>query len=147
VDVRSDASRELKEYAELNMLEILPPNIDTSGRKKYPVLVRVYGGPVSQMVSNKYERDWHSYLACEQKYVIVMVDGRGTGFKGRELRNPVTDNLGHYEVLDQIAVAREMLSREYVDKKRIGIWGWSYGGYMTLKTLEADSGVYTLGSK
>lgn len=52
------------------------------------------------------------------------MDGRGTGFKGRKLRNPVMDNLGHYEVLDQVAVAREWAKRRYVDKKRMGIWGW-----------------------
>lgn len=132
-------------FVELNMLEILPPGIDTSGHKKYPVLIRVYGGPGSQMVSNKFERDWHSYLACEKKYIVVMVDGRGTGFKGRQLRNPVIDDLGHYEVIDQVKAGSEMIKRNYVDRSRIGIWGWSYGGYMTLKTLEADSGVFTLG--
>ncbi|ORY33110.1 putative dipeptidyl-peptidase [Naematelia encephala] len=130
---------------ELNMLQIFPPNMDASGRKKYPVLIRVYGGPGSQMVSNRFERDWHTFLACEKKYIIVMIDGRGTGFKGRPLRNPVTDELGHYEVLDQIAAAAEMVKKEYVDRNRIGIWGWSYGGYMTCKAIEADSGVFTLG--
>ena len=108
----------------LNMLEIFPPGMDASGRKKYPVLIRVYGGPGSQMVSNKWEQDWHSYLACERKYIIVMVDGRGTGFKGRALRNPVMDQLGHWEVVDQIKAASEMKKREYVDSSRIGIWGW-----------------------
>ncbi len=53
-----------------------------------------------------------------------MLDGRGTGFKGRSLRNPVIDNLGTWEVADQIVAAREMVKREYVDRKRIGIWGW-----------------------
>ncbi|WVR09063.1 hypothetical protein IAU60_006124 [Kwoniella sp. DSM 27419] len=130
---------------ELNMLEIMPPNIDTSGRKKYPVLIRVYGGPGSQMVSNKFERDWHTFLAASMKYIVIMIDGRGTGFKGRQLRNPVRDNLGYYEVIDQIAAAKEMVKRGYVDRKRVGIWGWSYGGYMTCKTVEADSGIFTLG--
>lgn len=109
---------------QLNMLEILPPNIDITGRKKYPVLIRVYGGPGSQMVSNRFERDWHSYLAASQRYIIVMLDGRGTGFKGRNLRNPVRDDLGRWEVQDQIAAAREMAKRAYVDRSRIGIWGW-----------------------
>ncbi|KIY32640.1 dipeptidyl aminopeptidase [Cryptococcus gattii E566] len=130
---------------QLNMLEILPPNIDITGRKKYPVLIRVYGGPGSQMVSNRFERDWHSYLAASQRYIIVMLDGRGTGFKGRNLRNPVRDDLGRWEVQDQIAAAREMAKRAYVDRSRIGIWGWSYGGYMTCKTIEAASGIFTLG--
>ncbi|WVF65548.1 hypothetical protein IAT40_000276 [Kwoniella sp. CBS 6097] len=130
---------------ELNMLEMLPPNIDTSGRKKYPVLIRVYGGPGSQMVSNRFDRDWHTFLVTSMKYVVIMVDGRGTGFKGRNLRNPVRDDLGHWEVIDQIAAAKEMVKRGYVDRDRVGIWGWSYGGYMTCKTIEADSGIFTLG--
>ncbi|WWC91210.1 uncharacterized protein L201_006152 [Kwoniella dendrophila CBS 6074] len=130
---------------ELNVMEMLPPNIDTSGRKKYPVLMRVYGGPGSQMVHNRFERDWHTYLVTTLKYIVVVVDGRGTGFKGRQLRNPVIDDLGHWEVVDQINAAKEMVKRGYVDRKRIGIWGWSYGGYMTCKTVEADSGIFTLG--
>lgn len=130
---------------ELNIIEIYPPNIDMSGRKKYPVLIQVYGGPYSQMVDNRFKRDWHSFLACEQKYVIVRIDGRGTGFKGRGLRNPIRDDLGHWEVEDQAALARELVKRKYVDRKRVGIWGWSYGGYMTLKTLEAYSDLFTLG--
>ena len=128
-------------------MERLPPNIDTSGRKKYPVLFQMsvpiqfnyiispqlqaaaehycrYGGPGSQKVSSVFTRAWDDYLACERKYIIVTVDGRGTGFKGRALRNPVTDNLGHWEVVDLIAAAREMTKRKYVDRSRIGIWGW-----------------------
>lgn len=130
---------------ELNMVEILPPNADTSGRKKYPVLVEVYGGPYSQKVSNEFKRDWHTFLACEQKYVIVRVDGRGTGFKGRQLRNPIRDDLGHYEPIDQAALARELVKRKYIDRSRVGIWGWSYGGYTTLKTLELNPDLFTLG--
>ncbi|CAE6526034.1 unnamed protein product [Rhizoctonia solani] len=153
---------------ELNFMEIRPPNMDETGRKKYPVLFRVYGGPGSQMVHSRFERDWHHYLACSLQYVIVVVDGRGTGFKGRKLRNPVRGNLGYWEVVDQINAARKLrnpvrgnlgywevvdqinaariwAAKQYVDSKRIGIWGWSYGGFMTSKVLEADAGVHTLG--
>lgn len=87
-------------------MELLPPNFDDSGRTKYPVLFRVYGGPYSQMVHTRFDRDWHAYLACGLKYVVVMVDGRGTGFKGRRLRNPVRENLGYWETRDQIEAAR-----------------------------------------
>ena len=76
------------------------------------------------MVSNAFARDWHTYLVTELKYIVIMVDGRGTGFAGRHLRNQVRDDLGHWEVVDQIAAAREMTKRTYVDTKRIGIWGW-----------------------
>jgi len=65
-----------------------------------------YGGPGSQLVDLRFGRDWHEYLACGLDYIIVIVDGRGTGFKGRKLRNPVKDNLGFYETVDQIAAAK-----------------------------------------
>ena len=87
-------------------------------------LTRRYGGPGSQLVSNRYERDWQSYLACEKKYITIIIDGRGTGYRGREFRNPIKDNLGYVEVLDQVAAAREVAKRRYVDRDRIGIWGW-----------------------
>ncbi len=119
----------MSDGVELNAVELLPPNFDASGRKKYPVLFRVYGGPGSQMVSQRFERDWHHYLAAEKKVIVVTVDGRGTGYKGRAFRDPITDNLGYYEVIDQVNAAKEWGRRRYVDNKRIGIWGWvGYGG-------------------
>lgn len=91
---------------ELNVMELIPPYFDDSGRTKYPVLFRVYGGPGSQMVHTRFEVDWHSYLVCSLKYVIVVVDGRGTGFKGRTLRNPIKGNMGNWETQDQVEAAR-----------------------------------------
>ncbi|KAK7031462.1 dipeptidyl peptidase IV N-terminal region-domain-containing protein [Favolaschia claudopus] len=130
---------------ELNVKEIRPPRMDDSGRTKYPVLFRVYGGPWSQLVDLTFSRgDWHEYLACGHSYIIVTVDGRGTGFKGRKLRNAVKGNLGFWETKDQIAAARIWASKDYVDPKRIGIWGWSYGGFMSAKVVEADAGIHSL---
>ncbi|CCM01272.1 uncharacterized protein FIBRA_03321 [Fibroporia radiculosa] len=129
---------------ELNVIEIRPPRMDNTGRTKYPVLFRVYGGPGSQLVSLDYSHDWHDYLACSLEYVIVIVDGRGTGYKGRKLRNPVKDNLGHWETQDQINAAKIWAAKSYVDPKRIGIWGWSYGGFMSAKVVEANAGIHTL---
>ena len=91
---------------ELNVKELRPPRMDDSGRVKYPVLFRVYGGPSSQLVNTVFVRDWHDYLVCSLKYIVVIVDGRGTGFKGRKLRNPVRGNLGFFEAVDQINAAR-----------------------------------------
>jgi dipeptidyl aminopeptidase len=130
---------------ELNAMELRPPGMDDSGRTKYPVLFRVYGGPDSQLVDTRFSIDWHHYLACSLKYVIVVVDGRGTGFKGRKHRNPIRGNLGYYEVIDQVNAARQWATKRYVDTKRIGIWGWSYGGYMTTKVMENGAGVHSLG--
>jgi len=129
---------------ELNAVELRPPHMDDSGRTKYPVLFRVYGGPGSQLVSASFDVDWHAYLACSLQYVIVVVDGRGTGYKGRALRNPVKGNLGFWEVRDQINAARFWAAKDYVDPKRIGIWGWSYGGFMSAKVVEANAGIHSL---
>ncbi|KAI0249668.1 dipeptidyl aminopeptidase [Lactifluus subvellereus] len=129
---------------ELNALELRPPHMDDSGRTKYPVLFRVYGGPNSQLVSASFDLSWHAYLACSLQYVIVVVDGRGTGFKGRALRNPVKGNLGFWEVRDQVNAARLWAAKDYVDPNRIGIWGWSYGGFMSSKVVEADAGIHSL---
>ncbi|EJC99985.1 dipeptidyl aminopeptidase [Fomitiporia mediterranea MF3/22] len=129
---------------EFNTMELLPANFDDSGRIKYPVLFRVYGGPGSQMVHTRFERDWHAYLACTLKYIVVIVDGRGTGFRGRALRNPIRGNLGYWETRDQVGAARIWASKKYVDPKKIGIWGWSYGGFMSSKVVEANEGIHSL---
>ena len=129
---------------ELNVLERRPPRMDDTGRTKYPVLFKVYGGPNSQTVNVKFAREWEDYLVCSLGYVVVTVDGRGTGAKGRALRSVVKGNLGWYEVLDQVAAAKEWVTRDYVDSHRIGVWGWSYGGYMAAKIVEKSAGVHTL---
>ncbi|KAF5386417.1 hypothetical protein D9757_006636 [Collybiopsis confluens] len=129
---------------ELNVKEIRPPRMDDSGRTKYAVLFYVYGGPFSQNVHLRYQRDWSDYLACGMQYIIITVDGRGTGFKGRKLRNTVKSNLGYFETIDQINAARIWAAKDYVDPKRIGIWGWSYGGFMSSKVAEADAGIHSL---
>ncbi|KAG9313219.1 dipeptidyl aminopeptidase [Chiua virens] len=129
---------------EFNVKEMRPPKMDDSGRTKYPVLFLVYGGPGSQKVNVQYNHDWHDYLVCTLQYVVVVVDGRGTGYKGRQLRNPVRYNMGFWETLDQINAARIWAGKDYVDSKRIGIWGWSYGGFMASKVAEADAGIHSL---
>ncbi|KIY67818.1 dipeptidyl aminopeptidase [Cylindrobasidium torrendii FP15055 ss-10] len=129
---------------DLNVVEMRPPRMDGSGRTKYPVLFKVYGGPNSQTVNQRFSREWEHYLACSLEYVIVSIDGRGTAAGGRGLRSVVKDNLGWYEVIDQVAAAREWASRDYVDPQRIGVWGWSYGGYMAAKVVEKAAGVHTL---
>ncbi|TFK73733.1 dipeptidyl aminopeptidase [Pluteus cervinus] len=129
---------------ELNVKEIRPPRMDDSGRTKYPVLFRVYGGPGSQTTELTFSRDWDTYVTCGLQYILVIVDGRGTGFKGRKLRNPVKGNLGYWETVDQISAARIWASKNYVDPKRIGIWGWSYGGFMSSKVVEANAGIHSL---
>lgn len=125
-----------------NMIEILPPSFDPT--KKYPVLFYVYGGPGSQLVTQTFAIDFSYVVSAQLNAVVVTVDGRGTGFNnintdmGSRYKFTVRDRLGHFEPIDQIAAAKEWASRPYVDKRRIAIWGWSYGGFLTLKTLEKD---------
>ncbi|CCH51536.1 peptidase S9B dipeptidylpeptidase IV domain protein [Fibrisoma limi BUZ 3] len=125
----------------LNGFEIRPLSFDST--KKYPVLMFVYGGPGSQTVENDWDtRDffWYQVLA-DKGYVIVSVDNRGTGARGTTFRTQTYAQLGKLETQDQIAVAQTLKTWPYVDPNRVGIWGWSYGGYMTAlcMTLGADT--------
>lgn len=122
----------------LQVLERRPPHFNPS--KKYPVLFFLYGGPGSQTVDRKFTIDFQSYVASSLGYIVVTVDGRGTGFIGREARCIVRGNLGHYEANDQIETAKIWADKPYVDEGRMAVWGWSYGGFMTLKILEQDAG-------
>lgn len=119
----------------LNAYMITPPDFNKS--KKYPVLMYQYSGPGSQQVANKYQLDsymWHQYLA-QQGYIIVVADGTGTGGRGEEFKKKTYLQLGNLESNDQITVARHLASQHYVDAGRIGIWGWSYGGFMSSTCL------------
>ncbi|KAL9110042.1 MAG: hypothetical protein Q9227_005381 [Pyrenula ochraceoflavens] len=122
----------------LQAVERRPPRFNP--KKKYPVIFWLYNGPGSQMVNRKFTVDFQAYLASSLGYIVVTVDGRGTGFIGREARCIVRGNLGKYEAHDQIHAAKIWASKPYVDPARIAIWGWSYGGFMTLKVLETDAG-------
>lgn len=123
---------------ELNYIERLPPGFDES--KKYPVLFHQYSGPGSQQVDKKFKVDYQSYVASGLGYIVVTVDGRGTGYIGRAARIIIREHLGLYESADQIAAGKHWAAKPYVDPERLAIWGWSFGGFNTLKTLEADAG-------
>lgn len=126
----------------LNAYMIKPADFDES--KKYPVLMYVYGGPGSQNVTNSWggTRDfWHHHLASEG-YIVVCVDNRGTGARGRNFKHLTYANLGKIETEDQIAGAKYLGTLPYVDKSRIGIWGWSYGGYMSSLALMVGNDVF-----
>ncbi|MCH7397362.1 S9 family peptidase [Belliella sp. DSM 107340] len=126
----------------LNAYMIKPVDFDESN--KYPVLMYVYGGPGSQNVTNSWggARDfWHHHLAAEG-YIVVCVDNRGTGARGRDFKHSTYANLGKIEVEDQIAGAKHLGTLPFVDKGRIGIWGWSYGGYMSSLALMIGNDVF-----
>ncbi|KAK4985561.1 hypothetical protein LTR50_005897 [Elasticomyces elasticus] len=123
---------------ELNLVERRPPHFDA--KKKYPVLFWQYSGPGFQEVDRKFTIDFQSYIASSLGYIVVTLDGRGAGYLGRKTRCIVRGNIGHYEAHDQIAAAKVWAQKSYVDPERLAIWGWSYGGFTTLKTLEIDAG-------
>lgn len=121
---------------ELNAYMVKPSNFDPS--RRYPVIMSQYSGPGSQQVLDKWTLDWEAYYASKG-YIVVCVDGRGTGGRGVEFRTCVYRHLGEYETVDQIAAARHIASLPYVDASRIGIYGWSYGGYEALMCATDDN--------
>lgn len=112
---------------------MIKPN-DFSASRKYPVIMYQYSGPGSQQVLDNWQIDWMNYAAT-QGYIVLCVDPRGTGGRGRAWETVVYKNLGHYETIDQQGAARYAASLPYVDGSRIGITGWSYGGYETLMAI------------
>ena len=115
--------------------------VDFTSSKKYPVVMFQYSGPGSQQVLNEWSIGWMNWYA-ENGYIIICVDGRGTGGRGRAFMDVVYKNLGHYESIDQIAAARYAASLPYVDASRIGMHGWSYGGYETLMSVSQPGAPY-----
>lgn len=131
------------EGVELNGWMIKPADFDPG--KKYPVLMYVYGGPGSQTVTNSWGRGdlWYQMLASKG-IITASVDNRGTGARGEEFKKMTYMQLGKYETIDQIEAARYLGSLNYVDSTRIGIWGWSYGGYMSTLGLTKGADVFSM---
>lgn len=130
---------------ELNSYIIRPPNFDEN--REYPVLMYCYGGPGNQEVLNSWQGInylWFQMLA-QQGYVVFCVDNRGSGGKGKEFRTATYPNLGHLETIDQVAAAKWLQDQSWVDADRIGIWGWSYGGYLTSLCMTKGEGIFKMG--
>ena len=130
--------------ADLNAWIIKPPNFDKN--KKYPLFMFLYGGPGSQQVLNKYGSSnfyWYQMLA-QKGFVVACVDNRGTGGKGSEFKKMTYKELGKYETIDQIDAAKYFGNLEYIDKERIGIQGWSYGGYMSSLAITKGAETFKL---
>ena len=128
---------------DLNMWMIKPADFDA--QKEYPLLMFQYSGPGSQQVANRWNGTndyWHQLLA-QEGMIIICVDGRGTGLKGRDFKKVTQKELGKYEVEDQIAAAKKLAERSYIDKNNIGIWGWSYGGFMSTNCLLKGNDIFS----
>ena len=130
---------------ELRGSMIKPANFDAG--KKYPVLMYVYGGPGSQTVMDSWGGTrylWHQMLA-QRGYVVVSVDNRGTGARGSAFKKATYLKLGAVETADQVEAARHLATLPWVDATRIGIWGWSYGGFMTASAMFAPGSPFKAG--
>uniref|UniRef100_A0A671QB80 Dipeptidyl peptidase 4-like n=1 Tax=Sinocyclocheilus anshuiensis TaxID=1608454 RepID=A0A671QB80_9TELE len=122
---------------------MFPPNFDSS--KKYPLLIQVYGGPASQNTDYVFRLEWATYLCSTEKVIIASFDGRGSGYQGDEIMHAIYGRLGTYEVEDQISAMRKLIEMGFIDKNRIGMWGWSYGGYVTSMVLGSGCGLLKCG--
>jgi dipeptidyl-peptidase-4 len=134
-EIELSSIQETGEHPELFYRLIKPVDFDST--KKYPVIVYVYGGPHSQLVTNSWlggSRMWQHYMA-NKGYIAFTLDNRGTSGRGFDFENSIHRQLGKLEVLDQMAGIDYLLNLPYVDKDRIGVHGWSYGGFMTLNLI------------
>lgn len=127
---------------ELNAWMIKPADFDEN--KKYPVMMTQYSGPNSQQVLDVFGFDWEYYLASKG-IIVVCVDGRGTGARGEAFRKCTYLKMGLYESQDQVEAAQALGKLPYIDKDRMAIWGWSFGGYNTLMALTVGKGTFKVG--
>ena len=132
------------EDTELNAWMIKPPNFDEN--KEYPLYMFLYGGPGSQQVTNSF--GWTNYywyqMLAQKGYIVACVDNRGTGGKGAEFKKMTYKELGKYETIDQINAAKYFGNLPYIDADRIGIQGWSYGGYMSSLCITKGADIFSL---
>lgn len=142
VPVKEFITVKAQDGTDLNAYIIKPVNFNPS--QKYPLVMVQYSGPNSQEVRDRYMVDWTDYL-ISQGFVVACVDGRGTGARGEEFRKCTYLNLGIIESDDQIAAAKYFATLSYIDKDRIAIWGWSYGGYNVLMCMSRGNGIFKSG--
>ena len=126
---------------ELTYYLIYPADYDAT--KRYPVLMTQYSGPGSQEIENRWGGDWEETLA-RNGYIVASCDARGTGFRGEEFKKVTYANLGHCEVEDQISFAHHLAKQSFIDSERIGIYGWSFGGFMALNCALKGDGVFKM---
>ncbi len=129
---------------DLNMWMIKPADFDAS--KTYPLFMYQYSGPGSQQVANRWNgtNDYWYQMLAQQGYIVACVDGRGTGFKGADFKKVTQNELGKYELEDQIDAAKKLGALPYIDETRMGIWGWSYGGFMSSNALFKGNDVFKM---
>jgi len=128
-----------KDGTVLNGLLLPPLDYDATNGKRYPVIAWVYGGPTGQLVANRWTRHYPTLLHLSQRgFGVLMVDNRGTGGRGRDIDRAHYLRIGEVEVEDLFAAVAQLSSVAWVDLQRIGVWGWSYGGYLAARAVLDD---------
>lgn len=118
----------------------LPSDFDIESSEKLPMIVYVYGGPNGVYVQHTYSIGYQSFLVTNRRVIYCQIDGRGTRNKGMDMYFTINNRLGSIEMQDQIAVTKQLIEKySFIDSDRVGIWGWSYGGYSTSMILAQDS--------
>lgn len=128
-----------KEQVELDIIEIFPPNFDPN--QKHPLLINAYGGPGSTAVDYSFDVGFHEIVSAQLNTIVLIIDPRGTGSDDWNLKQWAYKKMGHWEPRDITSVVEDYVKvNKYVDDKKTATWGWSYGGFTALKTLEYDAG-------
>lgn len=131
-------------HAQVRLL--LPPGLRQEEITKYPLMLHVYSGPGTQLVTDKWKIGWNTYLASNKDYIVAEIDGRGSSGQGYQLLHEVYRRLGTVEVSDQLEVAEYLRDTfHFVDSRRMGVWGWSYGGYIAGLALAHPMGMFQCG--
>uniref|UniRef100_A0A7M6DQ17 Uncharacterized protein n=1 Tax=Clytia hemisphaerica TaxID=252671 RepID=A0A7M6DQ17_9CNID len=126
---------------DIHVKETRPAGFDP--KKKYPVLLSVYGGPSTQKVTDRYSYGFDHFLVSSHDIILINFDARGAGYYGYKFMYAVYKQLGHYEAVDAVNVGKYLKTQPYVDPKKIAIWGWSYGGFYSSTVMGMDSDVIT----
>ncbi|KAK6630046.1 hypothetical protein RUM44_005444 [Polyplax serrata] len=123
-----------------------PPGLREDEVTKYPLIVQVYGGPGTQLVTDRWKIDWSTFLASGKDYIIAQIDGRGSAGQGYQLMHEVYHRLGTVEVADQLEVTEYLRDTfHFIDDSRIAVWGWSYGGFVASLLLAKSSDTFHCG--
>lgn len=134
---------QISDEHEAHVRLILPPGLREDEITRYPLVVQVYGGPGSQLVTERWRIDWNTYLTGNKDFIVAQIDGRGSGGQGHKLLHQVYYKLGTVEVSDQLEVTEYLRDNlHYVDNRRVAVWGWSYGGFVSALALASTKNVF-----
>ncbi|XP_064553883.1 uncharacterized protein Dpp10 isoform X2 [Drosophila montana] len=124
----------------------LPPVLREDEITRYPTILHVYSGPGSQLVTDRWHVDWNTYLSGSKDYIVIEIDGRGSAGQGYQLLHEVYKRLGSVEVSDQLEVSEYLRDNlHFIDARRMGVWGWSYGGYTAALALAGQQSIFQCG--